>query len=96
MAENITIRRLEGLAPRRKAAGYTQQSFAELLGVQRTALAAWEALITCPRAGILPAIAELLFCSVDDLYHAPEETAASFSPDSIAEREEENHAAGLG
>ena len=76
MAEIIKIRRLEGLAPRRKAAGWTQQGFADLLGVPRTNLAAWEALTSCPRAGILPAIAELLLCTVDDLYRAPEEISS--------------------
>ena len=69
---DVKIYRLEGLAPRRKAAGYTQETFADALGVQRSALAAWESLISSPRAGILPTIAELLHCTVDDLYRAPE------------------------
>lgn len=71
---NIKLRRLEGLAARRKAVGYTQETFAEALGVQRAALAAWETLRSFPSAGILPAIADLLLCTVDDLYKAPEET----------------------
>lgn len=73
----VKLRRLEGLAARRKAAGYTQKSFAEALGVQRATLAAWEALRSFPSAGILPNIADLLLCTVDDLYKAPEEETPS-------------------
>ena len=99
--EIINLRKLEGLAARRKAAGYTQETFAEALGVQRGALSMWETLKAFPSAGILPAIADLLLCTVDDLYKAPEEEttphqspAATASPqgealeDSIPDREE--------
>ena len=99
--EIIKLRKLEGLAARRKAAGYTQETFAEALGVQRGALSMWETLKAFPSAGILPAIADLLLCTVDDLYKAPEEEttphqspAATASPqgealeDSIPDREE--------
>lgn len=72
----IKLRRLEGLAARRKAAGYTQETFAEALGVTRTALANWETLSAFPSAGLLPGIADLLLCSVDDLYKAPEDKEA--------------------
>lgn len=72
--EIIKLRKLEGLAARRKAAGYTQETFAEALGVQRGALSMWETLRAFPSAGILPAIADLLLCTVDDLYKAPEST----------------------
>lgn len=71
----MNMKRLEGLAVRRKAAGYTQQSFADELGVQRAALAAWETLRSYPSAGLLPAIADMLLCTVDDLYRAPEDGA---------------------
>lgn len=73
--EITKIHRLEGLAPRRKAAGWTQQQLADLIGVPRANLAAWEALTSSARAGILPAIADLLLCTVDDLYRAPAEGA---------------------
>lgn len=71
----VKLKRLEGLAARRKAAGYTQETFAEALDVQRATLAAWETLRAFPSAGILPAIADLLLCTVDDLYKAPDPEA---------------------
>lgn len=57
-----------GLVLRRKAAGYTQEALAEMLGVTRSALAAWETGRGLPSAAILPQIADVLLCSIDDLY----------------------------
>ena len=107
--EVIKIYRLEGLAARRKAAGYTQQELADLLGVPRANLAMWETLTSSPRAGILPVIADLLLCTVDELYKAPEEAetphqsppATAFPQgeahdESITQAEEGDHAGGLG
>lgn len=68
---------LVGLAPRRKRAGYTQETFAEALGVTRSLLAAWEVGRAWPSAGRLPAMADLLGCSIDDLYELPETEAAT-------------------
>ena len=62
---------LQGLPARRKAAGFTQEAFAEALGVTRSALAAWETGRAWPSAAILPQIADLLLCSIDELYKAP-------------------------
>lgn len=62
---------LQGLPARRKAAGFTQEAFAEALGVTRSALAAWETGRAWPSAAILPLIADLLLCSIDDLYKLP-------------------------
>ena len=86
----IKLRTLEGLAARRKAAGFTQQGLADALGIQRPALAAWETGVSCPRAGILPALADLLLCSIEDLYRAPEEPSSC--EEIIPDREEEDHA----
>jgi len=63
---------LIGLAPRRKRAGFTQQTFAEALGIERTRLAMWEIGQAWPSAAWLPAMADLLGCSIDDLYELPE------------------------
>lgn len=63
---------LQGLPARRKAAGFTQEAFAEALGVTRSALAAWETGRAWPSASILPQIADLLLCSIDALYKLPD------------------------
>lgn len=63
---------LVGLRPRRVAAGYKQEELADQLGVTRTALSMWETLNAWPSAAILPKLADLLLCSIDDLYVAPD------------------------
>lgn len=68
---------LVGLAPRRKRAGYTQETFAEALGVTRSLLAAWEASGVWPSAKWLPAMADLLGCEIDDLYEMPEDPGSA-------------------
>ncbi len=65
-------KKLEGLAPRRKAAGMTQAQLAEAIGVERPALAMWEIGASWPSARILPALADVLLCSIDELYIAPD------------------------
>lgn len=65
-------KKLEGLAPRRKAAGMTQAQLAEAIGVERPALAMWEIGASWPSARILPALADVLLCSIDALYEPPE------------------------
>jgi len=72
---------LAGLAPRRKLAGYTQYSFAEALDIDRARLANWEIGTAWPSASWLPKMADLLGCSIDELYEAPEVAGgASSSP----------------
>ena len=61
-------KKLEGLAPRRKAAGMTQSQLAAAIGVERAALAMWEIGASWPPARLLPAMADTLLCSIDDLY----------------------------
>lgn len=66
---------LVGLAPRRKDAGYTQETFAEALGVKRSLLAAWEVGRVWPSARWLPDMAALLSCPIGALYSIPPDTA---------------------
>ncbi len=66
---------LVGLAPRRKAAGFTQETFAAALGVTRSLLAAWEVGRVWPSAEWLPKMAQLLSCSVAQLYEPPGENS---------------------
>ena len=48
--------------------GWTQQQLADQLGVERATLAMWEIGKNWPPARLLPAMAELMLCSIDDLY----------------------------
>ena len=65
-------KKLEGLAPRRKAAGMTQAQLAASIGVERAALAMWEIGASWPPARLLPALADVLICTIDELYAAPD------------------------
>lgn len=62
---------MKGLCAARKAAGMTQVAFAAAIGIDRSTVAKWETGKAYPRADMLPAIAEALSCSIDDLYAAP-------------------------
>ena len=68
-----TTQGLLGLAARRKAAGFTQETYADALGVKRSLLAAWEVGRLWPSARWLPDMAALLHCHVEDLYAPPED-----------------------
>jgi transcriptional regulator with XRE-family HTH domain len=59
-----------GLAQARKAAGYTQESFAEALGVDRSTVARWEAGDHEPSPYLWPKITRLLGVSRDELKEA--------------------------
>ena len=61
---------MKGLAKCRKAAKLTQAELAALLNVGQSAIAAWESGAAYPNANKLPAIAEVLDCSIDDLFRA--------------------------
>ncbi|MBO7667793.1 MAG: helix-turn-helix transcriptional regulator [Firmicutes bacterium] len=63
---------LRGLAARRKAAGLTQSQLAERLFVSRQSIDFWERGVKWPTPDRLPAIAEALGCSIDELYREPE------------------------
>ena len=66
--------KLEGLQPRRKRAGLTQAEVAEALGIERATVGMWETGTSWPSARVLPDLAGLLCCSIDELYEPPEET----------------------
>jgi len=62
-----TIRRRPALTRRRKAVGYTQESFAEVLGIDRSTVVRWESGATEPTPAFRPKIADVLGLSVDEL-----------------------------
>lgn len=56
------------LAERRKSKNLTQDAVAAELGVTRSAVAMWESGKSFPRAELLPRLAKLLECTVDELF----------------------------
>ncbi len=69
------------IANYRKAKGYTQEDFSQLLGVTAQAVSKWENDISCPDIMLLPKIAQLFDISVDELLggtapKAPQESTA--------------------
>ena len=64
---------------RREAMGLTRIQLADSLGVTTVAVRKWEVGLAMPNAGKLPALADLLHCTIDALYgrDSPEERDAS-------------------
>lgn len=60
----------------RQAAGITQAELAEKINVNQTAVSQWERGAALPACDKLPAIAEVLGCTIDDLFiKVPKDTA---------------------
>ena len=72
------------LAERRKALGYTQESFAELLRLDRTTVVRWESGKTLPRPGHRRHLARALGLTIDELHNV----LANASQERSAEPEE--------
>lgn len=60
---------MEDIKRLREAQGKTQKQLADEMGVERSTVAKWEAGIAFPRADKLPKLAEVLGCSVADLFN---------------------------
>ena len=58
---------MNALTALREANGYTQIQLAQAIGVTQGAVSQWESGAVAPRSTLLPKIAELLNCTVDDL-----------------------------
>lgn len=52
--------------------GLTQQEVADVLGVTQKAVAKWECGKGMPRAEMLPKLAKVLGCTIDDLFDKAE------------------------
>lgn len=50
----------------------TQCQLSESLGISQSTIAMWETGETMPRAALLPKIAKILKCSIDDLFKTKE------------------------
>ena len=57
----------------RRRAGYTVAQLAERLSVTRTTIYFWEHGRYLPNAGLLPELAEILGCTIDELFADPNE-----------------------
>lgn len=55
----------------RKESGLTQNQFAEQLGVTYQAVSKWENGKSAPDVGLLPKIADIFACSLDELFSRP-------------------------
>ena len=53
--------------------GFNQEKLAIEIGVDRTTVTKWETGRTNPRAELLPKLAKILNCSIDELLSEPEE-----------------------
>lgn len=60
---------MEDIKRLREAQGKTQKQLADEMGVERSTIAKWEAGTALPRADKLPKLAEVLGCSVADLFN---------------------------
>lgn len=66
---------MTNIAKLRLQAGLTQTAISEALKIDRSTVAKWESGEANPRADKLPALAELLGCSIDDLFDKTSQTA---------------------
>lgn len=61
------------IKPIRQAKGMTQEELARAMGVKRTAVAMWETGASAPRVSMIPKLAAVLECTVDDLFRGEDE-----------------------
>lgn len=52
----------------RKAAGLTQTQLATKLGLSQNSLSQWETEVVLPRTRNIPQLAEVLGCTIDELF----------------------------
>ena len=57
----------------RERIGFSQQQVAEAVNVSQQAVARWENGLAKPRADLLPKLAALFGCTIDDLFRQPEQ-----------------------
>ena len=63
---------MQGIKKLRQARGLTQVELAEAIGVSQVTVSDWERRGIMPKADKLPKIAEVLGCSIDELYKSGE------------------------
>ena len=60
---------------RREALGVSQRDIAKSIGVDVSTVTKWEAGAAAPRTALLPALADLLGCTIDELFREPQKEA---------------------
>ena len=65
MEEGVILKNLKKL---RKKQGMKQSELAKRLKLTRSAVSNWENGITSPRANMLPALAKVLKCTINDFF----------------------------
>ena len=75
--------KMEGIRPRRVAMGLSIGEAADRLGVTRQAWSNWERVVAIPFSGILPDLARVLACTIEELY----EEAGDGEDPSVAARQ---------
>lgn len=63
---------MNNIQEKRKQAGLTQEQLAKALAIDRSTVAKWESGESMPRAQLLPLLAEVLKCAIDELFKAEE------------------------
>jgi transcriptional regulator with XRE-family HTH domain len=62
------VKKLIAIKMLRKAKKLTQEQFAEKLNTDRSTIAKWETGKSKPKTSMLPLIAEVLECTINDLF----------------------------
>lgn len=71
----VIFTKMAGIRPRRQTLGLTMEACAREVGVTKQAWFYWENGDTMPSAGLLPGIAEVLQCGIEELYLDPSDAA---------------------
>ena len=72
--------KMEGIRPRRVAMGLSIGEAADRLGVTRQAWSNWERGVAIPFSGLLPDLARVLACTIEELYRVPDEPVPTRFP----------------
>lgn len=64
----MEVNSVQELKELRKKAGYSQMELAKQIGVTQSNVAKWETGNYYPRPALLPVLADLLHCTIDDLF----------------------------
>lgn len=71
---------MTGLKRIRQSRGMSMEELGKAVGVSRQVVSAWELGIYWPKASSLPRIAEVLGCTIDELFRDTSQSAAPAAP----------------